>query len=46
MRKPPMLLCCVYHSNFITLQSKTTRGEVIVLRSVLCISLKFYNFAI
>ena len=41
------LVCsCVYHSNFITLQSKTTRLTHILCNIMLCISLKFYNFAI
>ena len=37
---------CVYHSNFITLQSKTTMVYDEPKDGVLCISLKFYNFAI
>ena len=37
---------CVYHSNFITLQSKTTINLLFVTTKQLCISLKFYNFAI
>ncbi len=38
--------CCVYHSNFITLQSKTTHFASLIYSKLLCISLKFYNFAI
>ena len=37
---------CVYHSNFVTLQSKTTIGISDEWIVSLCISLKFCNFAI
>ena len=37
---------CVYHSNFITLQSKTTFIYLFCMVLQLCISLKFCNFVI
>ena len=39
-------ISCVYHSNFVALQSKTTQNAQTCMGSELCISLKFCSFAI